>query len=132
MFFHLAEYCDTPQSKERRNREYKVCLNERAILRLLDHEFSKNSDVLKLVGRVPFLCDKLVGLVRDILAMKGEFIKAFHKHRQEHYRGLSEGFLWHSTCQDNTIRQTMFFGWTAKSRNLNPTMSRQNNHRRNN
>jgi len=93
MFFHLAEYCDTPQSKERRNREYKVCLNERAILRLLDHEFSKNSDVLKLVGRVPFLCDKLVGLVRDILAMKGEFIKAFHKHRQEHYRGLSEGFL---------------------------------------
>jgi hypothetical protein len=37
MFFHMAEYCDTPQSKERRNREYKVCLNERAILRLLDY-----------------------------------------------------------------------------------------------
>ena len=36
--FYMAEYCDTPQSKERRNREYKVCLNERA-LRLLDHEF---------------------------------------------------------------------------------------------
>ena len=70
--------------------------------------------------------DGLVGLVQDILAMKGEFIKAFHKHRQEHYRGLSEGFLWHSTCQDNTIgrmwqvhvsavmtRRTRFFGWTT-------------------
>ena len=39
MFFYMAEYCDTLQSKERRNREYKVCLNERAIVRLLDHEF---------------------------------------------------------------------------------------------
>jgi len=37
MFFHMAEYCDTLQSKEERNREYKDCLNERAILRLLDH-----------------------------------------------------------------------------------------------
>jgi hypothetical protein len=58
--------------------------------------------------------------------MKGEFIKALHKHRQEHYRGLSEGFLWHSTCQDNTIgrmwqvhvsavmtRRTRFFGGTT-------------------
>ncbi len=27
-----------PQSKERRDREYKVCLRERSILRLLDHE----------------------------------------------------------------------------------------------
>ena len=35
----MAEYCDTPHSKERRNREYKVCLNESAILRLLDHGF---------------------------------------------------------------------------------------------
>jgi len=25
--FYKAEYCGTPQSKERRNREYKVCLN---------------------------------------------------------------------------------------------------------
>ncbi len=40
MFFHMAEYCDTPQSKERRNREYKACLNERAILRLLDQDVS--------------------------------------------------------------------------------------------
>lgn len=81
---------------------------------------------LQLVGRVTFLRDELVGLVRDILAMKGEFIKAFHKHRQERYRDLSEGFLWHSTCQDNTIgrmwqvhvsaimtRRTRFFGGTG-------------------
>ena len=33
------------------------------------HEFSKNSDVLQLVGRVPFVYpDGLVGLVQDILA----------------------------------------------------------------
>jgi len=38
MFFHMAEYCDTLQSKEERNRENKVCLNERAILRLLDQD----------------------------------------------------------------------------------------------
>jgi hypothetical protein len=38
MFFHMAEYCDTPESKDRRNREHKPCLNERAILRLLDHD----------------------------------------------------------------------------------------------
>ena len=43
MFFHMAEYCDTPQLKERRNREYKACLNERAILRLLDHEVTRKS-----------------------------------------------------------------------------------------
>jgi hypothetical protein len=63
MFFHTAEYCDTPQSKERRNREHKACLNEGAILRLLDHivtvksrcfpvpeigDFTKNSDFLQL------------------------------------------------------------------------------------
>jgi len=34
----------------------KVCLNKKAILRLLDHEFSKNSGILKLVGRVTFVC----------------------------------------------------------------------------
>ena len=48
MFFHIAEYCDTLQSKEKRNREYKVCLNERAI-GLLDYEFSKNSAILQLM-----------------------------------------------------------------------------------
>ena len=51
---NMAEYCDTPQSKERRNREYKVCLNERAILRLLDQEFLKNSNILRLRKRVFF------------------------------------------------------------------------------
>jgi len=35
--FYMAEYCDTLQSKEKRNWENKVCLNEKAILRLLDH-----------------------------------------------------------------------------------------------
>ena len=49
MFFHMAEYCDTLQSKEKRSREYKACLNERAILHLLDHEFMA---FLQLVGRV--------------------------------------------------------------------------------
>jgi len=34
---HKVEYCDTLQSKDRRNREYKVCLNVGAILRLLDN-----------------------------------------------------------------------------------------------
>ena len=27
-FFYMAEYCDTPQSKERRNWEYKACLSK--------------------------------------------------------------------------------------------------------
>ena len=40
--FHKAEYCGTPQSKEGRNREYKVCLNDRA-LRLLDHDVTWKS-----------------------------------------------------------------------------------------
>jgi hypothetical protein len=43
----MAEYCDTPQSKERRNREYKVCLNERAILRLLDYPFAPLEDKIE-------------------------------------------------------------------------------------
>jgi hypothetical protein len=54
MFLHMAEYCDTPQSKERRNREYKACLNERAILRLLDHDLSRNSDLLQVKECGPF------------------------------------------------------------------------------
>ena len=43
----MAEYYESPQSKESRNREYKVCLNDRA-LRLLDHEFLQIYDVLQL------------------------------------------------------------------------------------
>jgi len=70
-----------------------------------------------------------MGMVQDILAMKGEFIKAFHKLRKEHYIGLSEDFLWHLTCQDNTIgrmwqvhvsavmtRRTKFFGGIGAGR----------------
>jgi hypothetical protein len=64
--FYKAEYCGTPQSKERRNREYKVCLNDRT-LRLLYHDvtwksgcfpvpergdFAKNSGILK--SSVPY------------------------------------------------------------------------------
>ena len=60
--FYMAEYCDTLQSKEKRNREHKACLNDRA-LRLLDHcvtrksvcfpvsergYFSRNSCILQL------------------------------------------------------------------------------------
>jgi hypothetical protein len=40
----MAEYCGTPQSKERRNREYKACPNERAIVRLLDARMDCNFD----------------------------------------------------------------------------------------
>ncbi len=47
-FFYKAEYCDTLQSKEKRNWEHKACLNDRA-LRLLDHGFSKNSSILQLM-----------------------------------------------------------------------------------
>jgi len=43
MFFHMAEYCDTIHTKEKRNREYKACLNERAILHLLDHDVTWKS-----------------------------------------------------------------------------------------
>ena len=61
-FFYKAEYCDTLQSKEKRNWEHKACLNDRA-LRLLDQDvtwksgcfpaperngFSKISDIFNL------------------------------------------------------------------------------------
>jgi hypothetical protein len=86
----MAEYCDTLQSKEKRNWEHKACLNERAILRLLDHDvtwksgcfpafergdFSKKSGILQLKGRANFrVCartgsDRLVGLVREVLEL---------------------------------------------------------------
>jgi len=42
--FYMAEYCGTPQSKERRNGEYKASLNEGA-LRLLDQILSRIIDV---------------------------------------------------------------------------------------
>ena len=74
-FFYKAEYCDTLQSKEKRNREYKVCLNDRA-LRLLDQDvtwksgcflapergdFWRNSGILQLVKIWAFL--ELLGAV---------------------------------------------------------------------
>jgi hypothetical protein len=34
---HRIEYCDTPISKEGRNREYKLYLSAATILHLLDH-----------------------------------------------------------------------------------------------
>ena len=40
MLFCMAEYCDTLQSKEERNREYKLCLSRGTILHLLDGIFS--------------------------------------------------------------------------------------------
>jgi len=44
--FYMAEYCDTPQSKEKSNREYKSCLSARNILRLLDHGFSISTQTI--------------------------------------------------------------------------------------
>jgi len=40
-FFHMVEYYDTLQPIEKRTREYKACLNEGAILLLLDHDFAE-------------------------------------------------------------------------------------------
>jgi hypothetical protein len=44
MLIHMAEYCDTPESKDRINREYKACLREGAIPRLLDHDVTHGGD----------------------------------------------------------------------------------------
>ncbi len=58
-------------------------------------------------------------------AGKSDHIETPRRHKQEGYRGLSEGSLWHSCRQDNTIsctkqvyvsslmtRWTRLFGWT--------------------
>jgi len=55
-FFYKAEYCDTLQSKEKRNWEYKACLNERA-LRLLDQNVTKKSRCFPALERGNFLKD---------------------------------------------------------------------------
>ena len=39
----MAEYCDSLQSTEKRKWEYEACLNERAILRLLDQDVTWKS-----------------------------------------------------------------------------------------
>ena len=51
MFPDMSEYCDAPQSKEKRNREYKVCLCERTILRLLDQGFIENIEIAADISR---------------------------------------------------------------------------------
>ncbi len=81
--FYMAEYCDTLQSKEKRNREHKACLNERAILRLLDHDvtwksgyfsaaergdISKNSGILQLV-KMWLSCGNLLSIRTVLLAL---------------------------------------------------------------
>jgi hypothetical protein len=45
----MAECCDTPQSKEGSNREYKVCLSIRAIVHLLDSPTDENRAILVLL-----------------------------------------------------------------------------------
>ena len=99
MFFHMAEYCDTLQSKEKRNREYKACLNERAILHLLDHNvtwklgcfpaperdgFSKNSGIfLQLNAKLSItyqylkhhhISDRMMCPYKDSLTFTGIFM----------------------------------------------------------
>ena len=51
--FYMAEYCDTLQSKEKRNRENKACLNDRA-LRLLDHNVTWKSGCFSAPERGDF------------------------------------------------------------------------------
>jgi len=50
MFFCMAEYCDTLQSKEERNREYKLCLNRGTIVHLLDFSTKQGSRQLQLIA----------------------------------------------------------------------------------
>ncbi len=58
-----------------------------------------------------------------------EHIGTIRKHKQEHYGGLSESSLWHSSRQDYTISRmqqipvspamtmtSRFFGWTGIQR----------------
>ena len=56
--FYKAEYCDTLQSKEGRTREYKVCLNDRA-LRLLDHNVTWKSCCFSVHERGDF-CVRII------------------------------------------------------------------------
>jgi len=71
MFFCMAEYCDTLQSKEERNREHKLCLNKGTIVHLLDRFASENGAVLEASVRGSVLSDWLVGLVRNLLIIAG-------------------------------------------------------------
>ena len=64
--FYKAEYCGTPQSKEGRNREYKVCLNDRA-LRLLDidQDVTWKSGSFSAAERGDFLKDSGIFKTRE-------------------------------------------------------------------
>ncbi len=78
--FYKAEYCGTPQSKERRNREYKVCLNDRA-LRLLDQDVTRKSGCFSAHenGAVSgILCTLERGLYADSTGLRiSEFLRLF-------------------------------------------------------
>jgi len=47
--------------EEKRNREYEACLNERAILRLLDHKVTPKSGCFSALGRDGFLNTSAIG-----------------------------------------------------------------------
>jgi hypothetical protein len=51
--FYMAEYCDTLQSKEKRNWEHKACLNDRA-LRLLDQDVPLSLWLFSAPEKIPF------------------------------------------------------------------------------
>jgi len=47
-FSYMPEYFGTPKAKARRNREYKVSLRERAMLRLLDASTDRNEAIFRV------------------------------------------------------------------------------------
>ncbi len=65
MLFHMAESCDTPESKDRSNREYKACLRERAIPRLLDHNSRSGNGMI--LGSMSAVDEPLRNCLRTFL-----------------------------------------------------------------
>ena len=65
-------------------------------------DIGKIAEILSKDGQLllPFL-----GSICNTEQTLDELIDVVCKHRTEHYRGLSEGFLWHSTCQNDTINR---------------------------
>jgi hypothetical protein len=68
----MAEYCDSLQSKEERNREYKLCLSRGTILHLLDvstHEkravASRSRVMLKIAEKLGFLTGTVVEVCKN-------------------------------------------------------------------
>ena len=76
--FYKAEYCDTLQSKEKRNWEYKACLNDRA-LRLLDHKVTRKSECFLASERC------------DILKDSGIFYSSPHLYQQSILMHIIDG-----------------------------------------